>query len=441
MKITLIGGGSYSWTPGLYSKFMAAEFFPRDTEICLMDTNEKALADLKAYCELYNEQNPKMALKVTTTTCLEKAVEGADFVTVAISHGGLEAELEDHRIARRHGFYNIKGSEAGIAGASRTIRHVPEIVRMAKKIKKYSNNAYFFNVSNPLTAITKAIEVYGGCRTAGFCHGIRNHLEILLPYFGAESFDDVSFVVAGIDHCSFLLDVKYKGQDALEIMRNKGMIEAAWQQNLNITYDDPFAGRENQHIRFILWDILGYLPGLSDEHCAEFFYQAIGTPELRERFGMKYDRIAERMKSVDEHKDKVLEQLKTKKLPPLGFSQEIIAEVIEALCGGRPYYDVLNYKNVGQVANLPLGIVTETFCNVDAAGIHPVQAGPLPKIAESIVRPMALREDLYMEAAMEWDEKKLISALATDPIVNDFLRVKDVAHEIMEYNKQFLVKD
>ncbi len=111
------------------------------------------------------------------------------------------------------------------------------------------------------------------------------------------------------------------------------------------------------------------------------------------------------------------------------------------MCGGRPYYDVLNYKNVGQVANLPLGIVTETFCNVDAAGIHPVQAGPLPKIAESIVRPMALREDLYMEAAMEWDEKKLISALATDPIVNDFLRVKDVAHEIMEYNKQFLVKD
>lgn len=149
-------------------------------------------------------------------------------------------------------------------------------------------------------------------------------MEILLPYFGAESFDDVSFVVAGIDHCSFLLDVKYKGQDALEIMRNKGMIEAAWQQNLNITYDDPFAGRENQHIRFILWDILGYLPGLSDEHCAEFFYQAIGTPELRERFGMKYDRIAERMKSVDEHKDKVLEQLKTKKLPPLASARKLL---------------------------------------------------------------------------------------------------------------------
>jgi len=42
----------------------------------------------------------------------------------------------------------------------------------------------------------------------------------------------------------------------LQIMRDKGMIEAAWAGKNNITYDDPFAGRENQRIRFILWDIL-----------------------------------------------------------------------------------------------------------------------------------------------------------------------------------------
>jgi hypothetical protein len=81
-------------------------------------------------------------------------------------------------------------------------------------------------------------------------------------------------------------------------MRDKGMIEAAWAGKTNITYDDPFAGRENQRIRFIVWDMLGCMPGLSDEHCAEFYYQTTGTQANRDLFTMHYDRIEDRQNSV-----------------------------------------------------------------------------------------------------------------------------------------------
>ncbi|MGN0778294.1 MAG: hypothetical protein ACI4MJ_04035, partial [Aristaeellaceae bacterium] len=347
---------------------------------------------------------------------------------------------EDHYIARRHGFYNVKGSESGIAGASRTVRHVPEFVRIAKKMKRLCPDAVMLNVTNPLTALTRCVQKYADVHALGFCHGIRNHLEILLPYFGAKGFEDVSFSVSGVDHCSFLTDIRLHGQDALQIMRDKGMIEAAWAGKSNITYDDPFAGRENQRIRFILWDMLDCMPGLSDEHCAEFYYQTTGTQENRDRFGMHYDRIVDRQHTVERLRNAIVEPLTTGNMPALRISEENPDRVIEALEGGRHFYDVMNYRNLGQVRELPLDTVVETFVNIDATGVHPAIANPLPKAAQTVVLPTAAREELFMEAAMEWDVTKLTAALCMDPLVQDFTRVRDVARDILDYNAQFLPK-
>ena len=306
LKIAMIGGGSYSWTYGLFSTFLDNPFYDRETELCLYDINEKAVNDTFAFCSYYNDLYPEKAITLTKTLCEDEALDGADYVVIAISHGGLEAELEDHRIARRHGFYNVKGSESGIAGASRTVRHVPEFIRIAKRMKQLCPKAVMLNVTNPLTALTRCVQKYEDVTAVGFCHGIRNHLEILLPYFGADSFAGVSFSVSGVDHCSFLTDIRFHGKDALQIMRDKQMIEAAWAGKNNITFDDPFAGRENERIRFILWDMLGCMPGLSDEHCAEFYYQTTGTQASRDLFGMHYDRIADRTKTVERLRDQIV---------------------------------------------------------------------------------------------------------------------------------------
>jgi len=441
LKIAMIGGGSYSWTYGLFSTFLNNPFFDKETELCLYDLNEKAVNDTYTFCSYYNNMFPDKAITLSKTLSEDEALEGADYVVIAISHGFLEAELEDHRIARRHGFYNVKGSESGIAGASRTIRHVPEFVRIAKKMKRLCPTAQMLNVTNPLTAITRCVQKYADVHAVGFCHGIRNHLEILLPYFGAESFDDVSFSVSGVDHCSFLTDVKVHGKDALKIMRDKGMIEAAWAGKSNITYDDPFAGRENQRIRFIVWDMLGVMPGLSDEHCAEFYYQTTGTQQNRDLFGMHYDRIEDRQISVKRLRDDIVIPLETGKMPPFRVSEERPDRVIEALEGGREFYDVMNYRNLGQVRELPLDTVVETFVTFDSTGVHPAIASPLPKAAQAIVIPTALREELFMEAAMEWDAGKLTAALCADPLVQDFTKIRAVVKDLMDYNAQFLPKD
>ena len=440
-KIAMIGGGSYSWAYGLYSTFLDNDFFGRETELCLYDINPTALDDVYNFITYYNDRNPEKAITVTKTQNEDEALEGAKYAVVAISHGGLAAELEDHYIARRHGFYNVKGSESGIAGASRTVRHVPEFIRIARKMKQLcAPGATMLNVTNPLTSLCRCVQKYEDIHAVGFCHGIRNHLEILLPYFGAKGFEDVSFSVSGVDHCSFLTDVKFHGEDALKIMRDKGMIEAAWAGKTNITFDDPFAGRENQRIRFIVWDMLGCMPGLSDEHCAEFYYQTTGTQENRDFFTMHYDRIVDRQNSVTRLREQITEPLRTGNMPALRISDEKPDRVIEALEGGREFYDVMNYRNLGQVRELPMDVVVETFVTVDATGVHPAIANPLPKAAQNIVIPSSLREEMFMEAAMDWDADKLTAAISVDPLVQDFRKTRQIAKEILDYNAQFLPK-
>ncbi len=441
MKIAMVGGGSYSWAYSLFSTFLANPFFDRETELCLYDINAENLDNVYRFCTYYNDKYPESAITLTKTMSEEKALERADFVVVAISQGGLEAELEDHYIPRRYGFYNVKGSESGIAGASRTIRHVPEFLHIARKMNQLCPGAVMLNVTNPLTALTRCVQKYENIHAVGFCHGIRNHLEILLPYFGADSFDGVSFSVSGVDHCSFLTDIKYHNQDALQIMRDKKMIEAAWAGKSHITFDDPFAGRENQRIRFILWDMLGCMPGLSDEHCAEFYYQTTGTQENRDRFGMHYDRVADRTVTVERLRNQIVKPLKTGKMPEFHVSNESPDRVIEALKGGRQFYEVMNYRNLGQVRELPMDIVVETFVTFDATGVHPAIASPLPKAAQLVVQATAIREEMYMEAAAEWNVDKLTQALCQDPLVLDFTKVRQVARDIMEYNEQFLPED
>ena len=438
MKVTMVGGGSASWTPILLQSFMLNPAL-EGAELCLYDIDPNALRDSAWLCSRYIEKRPECRIQITQSTELDSALKGAKYVIVAISHGGLDAELEDHRIARKYGLYNIKGSEVGIAGASRTIRMVPELVRIATHMKRICSDAIMLNVSNPLTSLTRSVRKYADVEAVGLCHGVINHLSILLPMIGAKRIDEVDFNVAGVDHDSWLLSVKYHGKDALEKIRSDGWIERARQNEKIGEFDDPFAGRENQRLRFLLWDTFGYMPAISDEHCVEFFGQMIQTKERRDYFGMHYDRIVERTNTVEAAKASVAKQLcgETEiKIQPQG---EIVDKLIAALEGYGPYTDIMNYRNVGQVSNLPLDSVVETRVYVDSCGFHPVHAGALPPQIEPIVRPVAVREELFMEAAMEQSFEKLRAALVMDPLEFDFRCIDAVCHDILDYNKQFIM--
>ena len=268
MKITIIGGGSYAWTPNLVGDFVLNDFFD-GSEICLMDINSDALKEVVVHCRMLMDLS-KVNLRFSTTSNLKEGIRNANYVIPAVAIGGMKATIQDHEIARKYGFWNIKGHDIGGAGFSRTLRHVPFMVQTARLMEKFAApNAMLLNVTNPLVANTMAVYANTSIKAYGFCHGVHNHLEALLPLFGAKSMDEVEYVTIGVDHCSWLLDVKVNGRDALEMMRENGVIEAAYQNKTIIMTNDPFAGKEAERLRFVIWDQLGYFPAISDDHICE----------------------------------------------------------------------------------------------------------------------------------------------------------------------------
>jgi alpha-galactosidase/6-phospho-beta-glucosidase family protein len=429
MKVAFIGGGSYAWTHRLVSDFLINDFF-NGTELCLMDINAQALEEVHGLC-LRLMINAPVKLKLTKTTALNEALMGADCVVVAVSIGGLEPELEDHRIGRKYGYWNLKGSEVGPAGASRTIRHVPYFIYLARQMEKLCPKAWLLNVTNPLTAITRCVNKYTSIRSVGFCHGVVNHLMALLGLLGAESMDEIDFVTAGIDHCSWLLDLKVRGEDGFELLRKSGAIEAAYQgKSLNVA-DDPFAGREEERLRFVIWNELGYLPAISDLHICEFLPQFMKSAELRNHWSLKYDRIEKRSAMVHDARNgiKKLQSLLSEELV-ISPSGECVSKFIAALHGRGELVDVLNAPNVGQIPNLPTGSIVETRCLVNSAGLQPLSAGVLPPLIASIVGATLIRQEQYMEAAVEWNKAKAAAALSMDPIVNDFRHSRAMVDDI-----------
>ena len=122
--------------------------------------------------------------------------------------------------------------------------------------------------------------------------------------------------------------------------------------------------------------------------------------------------------------------------PELKETGEILHKFIAALNGGGEIMGVINCPNVGQIGNLHKDIIVETKRIIDSNDVHPIVAGELPPILDSIVRPIAIREELYMEAAMKNNIKKLRSALPMDQLVNDFSKIDDVCQELMDYNRR-----
>jgi alpha-galactosidase len=436
MKVTIIGGGSYAWIKNLASDFLSNDFFD-DSEICLMDINPIALEDMFQLCNRLKELSGRRT-KFTKTIDVNHALQDASYVIAAVAIGGFDATIHDHQIARKYGYWNIKGHDIGCAGFSRLLRHIPFLLNLARLMEKHCPQAMLLNVTNPLVANTMAVNTYTTIKSLGFCHGVVNHLAALLPLLGAKSMKQVDFVTAGVDHCSWLLQLKVNGKDGFEILRQNKVIERAYHRDQIATIDDDYAGLEEQRLRFVIWDMLGVLPAISDLHCCEFLPHFFKTQELRKHWDLQYDRLEERpntLKEAQVHIKNILSNKETLKLEPSG---EILAQFIAALQGNGSFIDVLNAPNVGQISNLPLGAIVETKCLINSNGIQPVTAGPLPAPIESLAKSVLQTETLYMQAIYDWDKQKAIAALSMDPLVLDFRHVRQIAEEYFDMNQKVL---
>lgn len=442
LKITIIGGGSFMWTPKIVTDIVDKQDLG-DSQIVLHDIDSEAL-DLTYRLSQKIIEKAKANFTIKATIDLEEALEEADFVILTISPGGLEVMRSDLEIPLKYGVYQAVGDTVGPAGIFRALRSIPVVVNIAKKMEGLCPDVWMINYSNPMSTLCRAINRATKVKTIGLCHEPIEVLDTLKRVLQIEDESDIQVKIAGINHLAWILELKIRGEDGFPLLRNYienhmgEMVKAV--KEINWSDADPF--RDNNIIKFELFRIFGYLPAAGDRHIAEFFpyFLTDGTKAGRE-YGVKLTTIEDRLSRRKNYRRQIQNMLNGKQPLKMRPSREAVSNIISASVNQREEFYLMNLPNRRQITNLPEGVVIETLGRIDSDEIHGVSIGDLPLNILSTIYPHVINQELVVEAGLTGNRKLVFQALSSDPLVTKVKKwenVKKMLDELLQINHKYL---
>jgi alpha-galactosidase len=420
LKVTIIGGGSYQWTPTLVTDLLGMASLA-GTHLALCDIDPRPLPKMEALAKLASE---KLGAKATveTTTDQRSALDGADFVIVTISTGGFESMAVDLDVPAAHGIWQSVGDTVGPGGINRSLRNVPVLVGIARDMEQLCADAWLLNITNPMTCLTRAVCKESAIKSVGLCHEVDNFCMDLAIALGLPH-TVVRPVVAGVNHFPVVCDLEIKGEDGFAVIRQMvedlGGLEALRPGRRT---DKPeamsrrdFAERHLLALTFL--DRFGALPAAGDRHLAEFVPWALTHASgWGADWGIQLTPISAR----EEHQqgyirdvDSVVSGASELHTWPSG---ELVAPVIDSLLTGTPRELPLNRPNSGQCADLPEDVVVESICVVDTDGIRGRDEVSVPPALAELLRRHSAVQELTVQAAIHGDRRLTEAAFLLDPL-------------------------
>ena len=455
IKLAVIGGGSVNWMRGLMRDIYSLRGV-EGGEIRLVDPNVSHVTSVRNMLLKFNECSDKN-FEVSIVEDRKEALQGCDFVLTTFSPGAMDAFFNDLEIPVKYGVRLPVSMTCGISGASAALRTVPVAYEIVQDMEEVCPGAVLLNVTNPMTAVTKAfnlpaktVTVYGICHEIFALHrfvnrifgigmqpgmSIGNYLYSYLPEQGFE------YTVAGLNHFIWLTKATLHGEDVLGTihrfaMEHEGINEYTAVCHATNSYDN------NCQAKLALCRQFGYLPIPGDRHLIEFMSSLCNN---QNGFGMDYGVLKT---TVDSRRlDKVLQQREIDRIAsgelPVTFSQsgEDIAGIIQSYLDKTEMITICNRPNIGQIRNLPLGTIVETKVKKEKDGtITPIPAGDLPRPIQHLCYLQSGINEMVVEAALNGDRKLLIEAMSLDPSTGtmDFKDVPKLCDDLLNANRRWL---
>jgi len=195
-KITVIGGGSYTWGPTFMRDIFATSELAGST-LVLHDIAQDRVDLVYALGQrMIQEFNLNFHLEKTLS--LEDALHGADFVILTITTGRLESMRPDLEIPARYGIKQSVGDTTGPGGLARALRNIPVVAEIGRKVMEICPNALFLNYTNPMTVLTRTLAMQG-VKVVGLCHEWIGVREKLAQIFNTQP-ENVTAKIAGVNH-------------------------------------------------------------------------------------------------------------------------------------------------------------------------------------------------------------------------------------------------
>jgi 6-phospho-beta-glucosidase len=421
VKIALLGGGGFR-VPMVYSALLARAERLGLAELALYDVSAERLDRITPVLEgLERERDERLVFRSTTE--LDEALEGADFVFCAIRPGRLEGRVVDERVPLDAG---VLGQETtGPGGICMALRTVPVMIELAEAVAERAPGAWFVNFTNPAGLVTEAIQEVVGLRAVGICDTPRALCRRVAAALGRPQ-NELWFDYFGLNHLGWLRRVIDSGRDLLPDLLDDDdrlasfeegrLFGAEWLRSLGMI--------PNEYLYFHYFgaDTVAALRQSGSSRAEvllrqqEAFYGRNGrTPEealaawrrtrrQRERTYFAEARAAAGLGEAPEPEDAG------------GYEAEAIA-VVEAISRNEDRVLVVDTANRGSMPFLDESAVVEVPCVVGRAGVLPTAVGAVPDHARALMETIKAVERTTIRAALTGSRELAVRALALHPLV------------------------
>ncbi|WP_406722809.1 6-phospho-beta-glucosidase [Streptomyces althioticus] len=415
MKLTVVGGGS-TYTPELIDGFARLRDVLPVTELVLTDPATDRL-DLIGPLSRRIFARLGHPGRVTTTTDLDAAVEGADAVLLQLRVGGQAARLQDETWPLECGCVGQETTGAG--GLAKALRTVPVVLDIADRVRRTNPDAWIIDFTNPVGIVTRAL-LREGHKALGLCNvaiGLQRKFAALLDVAPSE----VHLDHVGLNHLTWETAVHVAGENVLpRLLSDHGEKIAA-----------------DLRLPLPVLTTLGVIPS----YYLRYFY---AHDQVVREMRTKPSRAAEVARMEQElltlYADPALDE-KPALLAKRGgaYYSEAAVDLAAALlrdAGSR--HQVVNTLNNGTLPFLPDDAVIEVPAAVTTKGAAPLPVEPLDPLLTGLMANVTAYEDLALEAALHGGRDRVFRALLAHPLIGQYAYADRLTDDLIAHNREHL---
>jgi len=381
---------------------------------------------------------------------------GADVVVTTIAVGGRRGWLADVQIPRKYGVFQPVGDTAMVGGISRAMRMVPAMVDIAKDVVRLCPEARFFNYANPMSVVCWAVRRATGAGVVGLCIGAAHVIDYLADYIGAPR-DEVTAFAAGVNHFTWIYDLRWNGADAWTLVRaqldRERVGDAPVVRGHDAPGDDTATARHklrplaaHNPFSWSLFDAYGAYPAVNDRHVVEFFPERFPGGDYYDKGKLGVGPFS--VEAVIDHGDQIYERMRAVALGEAPFDESIymrtsgehsqLVEILDSIDGDKRRVYTANLENAGAVPNLPCEAVLELTAAATARGLQALHVPDFPDHLAAPLKRKIAAQAVTVEAALTGRRELFVEALLLDGSVNDPAVAGRLADELLAEHAQHL---
>ncbi len=448
-KLVLIGAGSTVFTQRLVADIILAGEADQ-WELALVDIDPVTLdAVEKLVAKMMRAKGAN--IPVTAATDRRAVLKGADYVVTTIAVGGRMGWQRDIEIPRSYGIFQPVGDTALPGGISRAMRMIPQMIAIARDIAELCPDAVFFNYSNPMTAICRAIRKETGVPVIGLCHGVHHVEGVIARFLGVEDGSISSFGI-GLNHLTFLTRLFHDGVDARPMIHAKlreqkaGLDDELARKEVwaNIVEgrapryaDDPFS--------WGMFEKYSVFPCAMDRHAVEFYPERFpGGAYCGHKLGREAFPIDERISLGDKWFDEMLAIANSAEPLPKAYYENVpgeseqLLEIIHSLQRDERKVFSVNMPNEGQASYLTKDAIVECNAAAVGGGFAPLIADELPPALVTKLQSKISAIEITVDAALQGSRDLMLEALLADGAVGDPDMARSLRDDLIDAHRAFL---